>query len=227
MGKSNKGFLFFYDWIDVLEELEGKDFKRLVMAMINYQRDGTPPPEFKGVSRVIAQLIFPQIDRRIANAEAGKTGMKNRYSDNGVNNGVSNGVSNNADNGVVDAVSNQDKTRQDKTKTIDKTRQDEEGALVTLPFSDGEFAVSSVLAEKYKNDYTNIDVMAELEKIKSWLRKNNKPLSEANQFICGWLKGENERAVSTVKSNPVESSFEADDFFRAALEKSKTKGFGV
>ena len=230
MAKSNKGFLFFYDWLEVLRELDSKNFKKIVLAMIDYQQNGTLPPKFSGTTEVIAKLIFPQIDRRIASAKAGKMGMEARYgkqSEENVTGDTDDSVSNGVNNGATNNVSNH---RQDKRQDKDKDyRQDKDkgDALITLPFSDGVFAVSSVLAEKYKKDYPNIDVISVLNDISDWLNKNSqtKPMREAHQFICGWLKGENERARSATPGTGTERSYDADEFFKAALEKSKRDGF--
>ena len=74
MSRLDKGLLFFYDWEECFEELPDKDFKELILAMLRYKKYGTPPTEFKGITKIAASLIFPQLDRQIKAAEDGKKG---------------------------------------------------------------------------------------------------------------------------------------------------------
>ncbi|MBP3292435.1 MAG: hypothetical protein J6N32_01665 [Clostridia bacterium] len=70
----NKGLLFYYDWKLPFETLSGDDFKSLFLAMLDYSRDGTPPPEFEGAAEIAAAFVFPTIDRAKEAAEAGRRG---------------------------------------------------------------------------------------------------------------------------------------------------------
>ncbi len=72
--EKNFGFLLFYDWFDLFYDLSPKHYKMLMNAMVFYQRHGTPPPEFPDKIKKIANLIFAQLDRRIANSENGRLG---------------------------------------------------------------------------------------------------------------------------------------------------------
>lgn len=138
-------------------------------------------------------------------------------------------VDNNSVNADINAV-NVCRSTQSKVKesTVNKRTVKDGEILLSLPFSDGVFAVSHVLAEKYKKNYPNIDIISVLNDISDWLNKNSqtKLMREAHQFICGWLKGENERARSATPGTDTERSYDADEFFRAAVEKSKREGFG-
>ncbi len=66
--------LFYYDWITPFDMLDGDDFKRLVIAMLRYHAYGTKPPRFEGVASVVAQFVFPQLERAKQNAEIGRLG---------------------------------------------------------------------------------------------------------------------------------------------------------
>ena len=46
----------------------------MLMAMLRFKKYKTPPPEFTGVCKIIASLIFPQIERQIQDFENGKKG---------------------------------------------------------------------------------------------------------------------------------------------------------
>lgn len=54
---------FYYDWYQPFSTLSGEDFKRLILAMVQYHKDGTPPPEFEGSAWLIASFVFPQLER--------------------------------------------------------------------------------------------------------------------------------------------------------------------
>ena len=69
-----KGMLFYYDWISPFAELEGEQFKSLVLAMLRYHAYGTKPPVFKGTTGLVAQFVFPQLERAKQKADAGRLG---------------------------------------------------------------------------------------------------------------------------------------------------------
>ena len=110
MPKTDNGFLFFFDWVKPFGQLSGDEFKEIFFAMIEYQQNGTPPPEYEGTLGIVASFVFPQLERRKACSEAGRAGMSKRW-DKGANNGVNNTLINKS-------------ITQDKTKT--RHRQDKD-----------------------------------------------------------------------------------------------------
>ena len=76
---SNSGMLFFYDWVKPFSQLNGNDFKNLVLAMIEYQQNGGEIPEFKGKADIIASFVFPQIERRNFISEKNRENSKKRW----------------------------------------------------------------------------------------------------------------------------------------------------
>ena len=70
----NKGMLFYYDWIEPFSEVDEKDFKKLVLAMVKFHAYGKKPPVFKGATALVAQFVFPQLERAKKNAESGRLG---------------------------------------------------------------------------------------------------------------------------------------------------------
>ncbi len=107
----NKGMCFYYDWLEPLSLVPQKDFKRFVIAMVAYHRDGTEPPEFKGTAGIIAGFVFPQIRRSRELAEQGARGAAAKWTGNGA--GIGTGIG--EGNGVAVA---QDKTRQEHKQNI-------------------------------------------------------------------------------------------------------------
>ena len=75
---TEKGMLLFYDWIEALKCLNSEDFKQMLLAMVEYHRDGTPPPEFESEgAKMISHFVFPQL-RRLRESIEGKA-KKRKY----------------------------------------------------------------------------------------------------------------------------------------------------
>lgn len=74
-----KGILFFYDWLDAMSILNPKEFKEMVMAMADFQRNGTELPRLEGTSKYIAPLIFNQLRTRMEKANAGRAGALSKW----------------------------------------------------------------------------------------------------------------------------------------------------
>ncbi len=140
---TSKGFLFFYDWEKAFSNLDGEDFKTLFLAMLNFQRDGTQPPEFNGTVGIIADFVFPQLERRLANSKGGKIGMAKRYEN--AKKDIENSIVNN---GLNKSLNNKLLTqRQDKD--LDKTKQDKDSPPKSPKGDDSDF-------EKRFSEFWNI-----------------------------------------------------------------------
>jgi hypothetical protein len=73
------GFLFMYDWVPMLEDLEGNDLKELLLALIDRQRNGAPKPRFSHPkSDLYYQVIAFTIDRRRMGQKGGQTTQKRK-----------------------------------------------------------------------------------------------------------------------------------------------------
>ena len=67
------GFLILSDWIGILRELPATDLKRLLFALIDYQRAGVPMPEFsKKSTQMVAKMLGSAVKRRMAGAAGGR-----------------------------------------------------------------------------------------------------------------------------------------------------------
>ena len=76
---TEKGMLLFYDWVDALKCLNPEEMKKMLLAMVEYHRDGTPPPEFEGEgAKMISHFIFPQL-RRMRESMDAKAKKKTYY----------------------------------------------------------------------------------------------------------------------------------------------------
>ncbi len=69
-----KGMMFYYDWITPFSMLEPEEFKALVLAMLRFQAYDSKPPSFKGTAGIVAQFVFPQLERAKTNSENGRKG---------------------------------------------------------------------------------------------------------------------------------------------------------
>ena len=86
------GMYCYYDWINPLKKVPPEDFKELIIAMLEYHRDGTPPPVFGDITGVVADFIFPQIERSKKYAQNGaKGGVVTQSKTIGLSNGSTNG----------------------------------------------------------------------------------------------------------------------------------------
>ena len=63
MGKTGKGFIFFHDWKVAFQNLPPEDGIKLLLAMIDYSANDTPPPQFEGLAEMAAAFIFPALYR--------------------------------------------------------------------------------------------------------------------------------------------------------------------
>ncbi len=80
MSDISKGVLIYNEWFEAMRPLDSDDFKAIALAIYDLQIHNTPPPEFEGVARAIASIIFPYIERRKQQAERGRAGAAARYS---------------------------------------------------------------------------------------------------------------------------------------------------
>ena len=109
-----KGFLFFDDWEKPFRKLSGDEFKALFWAMFDFQKNGTEPPEFNGASSLIADFVFPQLDRRLQKQKEGRENAEKRW-------GKEDTQSTNSDRIGTHKQSNTNLIHKDKTEDKDKT----------------------------------------------------------------------------------------------------------
>ena len=81
MSKTDKGVLIFNEWFEAMENISDRDCGRLVKAIYKYQVLGEKPPIFKGKAEILADVVFPCIDRRKTLSEAGKRGSQIKWND--------------------------------------------------------------------------------------------------------------------------------------------------
>ena len=81
MSRIDKGVLIFNEWFEAMENISDRDCGRLVKAIYKYQVLGEKPPMFKGKAEILADVVFPCIDRRKTLSEAGKRGSQIKWNE--------------------------------------------------------------------------------------------------------------------------------------------------
>ena len=74
MKNTDRGFIFFYDWGPAFEQMSAENVKKLLLAIVDFARDGIEPPTFTGEASLAAHFIFPALERRQYYKEQGKLG---------------------------------------------------------------------------------------------------------------------------------------------------------
>ena len=72
---SKKGVIMYYDLIEQLSDFNDKDFRDIIVAMMEYDKNGTEP-NFDGMKKVAFKFIKTTIDKN--NDEYNKKCEKNR-----------------------------------------------------------------------------------------------------------------------------------------------------
>lgn len=179
---------FYYDWATPLEDVPDKDFKRLVLSMVKYHRDGTPPPSFvppdyEVSTKMAAQFIFPQIDRAKTNADNGRKGGKATQSNDfgstdGSTDGSTVGSSTNTNTNTNTNTSTNTFTN---TQTTDKPTLEQVREYV-----------------KEQNINANPDEFYNCYEAVGWTSKGE-PIKNWKALLSVWGKNENGRAVKQSK----------------------------
>ena len=68
MYRVDQGVLIFNEWFESARGLSGLEFKKLFLAMYDYQVNGKTPPTFTPKGETLAKVVFPCIKKRIIGA---------------------------------------------------------------------------------------------------------------------------------------------------------------
>ena len=120
-----------------------------------------------------------------------------------------------------------------KEEAEEETKPQEEKTVEALPLLNGkEYPVFASDVEKWKQSYPNVDIEAELRRMKDWLNANPKKKKapmDIQRFITGWLGNElkeqkNRPAYSAVKKPAAQQNppgFDPDEFWKSAITRSQ------
>ena len=120
-----------------------------------------------------------------------------------------------------------------KEEAEEETKPPKENPVEALPLQNGkEYPVFQNDVEKWKQSYPNVDIEAELHRMKAWLNANPKKKKapmDIQRFITGWLSNElkeqkNRPVYNAVKKPAAQQNppgFDPDEFWKSAITRSQ------
>ena len=117
MSRIDKGVLIFNEWFEAMENISDRDCGRLVKAIYKYQVLGEEPPEFKGKAEILADVVFPCIDRRKKLSEAGKRGSQIKWNEHKKFSGQANREANRVANSTLTPIEKNSKEKNSTAKS--------------------------------------------------------------------------------------------------------------
>ena len=147
MSRIDKGVLIFNEWFEAMENISDRDCGRLVKAIYKYQVLGEKPPMFKGKAEILADVVFPCIDRRKKLSEAGKRGSQIKWNEHKKFSGQANREANRVANSTLTPIEKNSKEKNSTVKSSELIgRADEPDALQV---SEAVADMPADLVEKY------------------------------------------------------------------------------
>lgn len=208
----------YHDWIKPLSKIPEKDFKKLMMAILNYDFNGTEPPnfengEFEDITVLTADFIFPALKRSKTNSINGaKGGNPGLGSSDGLSGGLSGGSSGGSSLNINRNINKNNNTETNNKREINK-RENISKKFIKPTLEE----VKSYIKE---NGYhTDPEMFIDFYESKGW-KVGNQPMKDWKAAIRTW-----ERKNNKTENNSTSSSFDTDEFFQAALERSYGKEF--
>lgn len=204
----DSGFLLSYDWLPALESLPGEEYKELLSALIRLQRDGTALPMFKNpLLNIFAAMISPTIKRRMDGQRGGRRrdGTQSLDRDTTVDTTVASKVKQSK---VYLSLSGEsDMHARTRERNFTPPTVEEVRAYC-------ETRKNTVDAEKFVDHYTAT----------GW-HVGQTPMQDWKAAVRKWEKSESAIARSSERrdgasANSTQTSFDTDDFFMAATERS-------
>ncbi|MBQ7225456.1 MAG: hypothetical protein IJX02_02500 [Clostridia bacterium] len=206
-----KGFVFYYDWMKQLAKLDGESLKQVLSAMVDYHRDGINPPALEGLADMALGFIVSQMERMRENGELGRLG--GRPKKNSTPRKEATPINNNVE---------------DEAETDEEADAEEE---MPIPFDEqvecdrrgreayGDF--KNVYLSEYEYQDLKIrfplDYRKRINDLSYYINaKGNKYTSHLGA-ILNWSRNKNAEGESQT------STFDTDEFFQSAVERSKAK----
>ncbi len=200
------GFLISYDWLPALESLSAEDFQSLILALIKRQKDGEPLPEFSNpMVGIFAKMIEPTIKRRL-DGQSGGSKSKGTTQDTTVGTTVG--------------------TTQDTTvgSKVEKSKVEESNVIsndITKGARTRKTFIKPTVEEvreycQERGNTVDPDTFVNFYESKGWV-VGKSPMKDWKAAVRNW---ERSRAQETPPQETY-SSFETDEFFQAALERTR------
>lgn len=210
----NSGFLISYDWLPALESLSGDDYKELLTALIHLQRDGTSLPEFRNpLCNIFAAMISPTIKRRVDGQRGGTKKDTTQSRD--------------RDTPVDTPVDTTGASKVEKSK-VNISLSDESDKRARAHAREREFVPPTVEQIRAYCKKRGISIDAEKfvdhYKANGWM-VGKAPMEDWKAAVRNWARSEGAFAGSAERRNGAsaaafDSSFDGEEFFRAAVERA-------
>ena len=195
----DSGFLFLYDWLPVLEQLPLREVGALFVALVKRQRNNEPLPTFRNpLTGMVARMIEPVIIRRLEGAEWAKKGREGAGTPVGVP--------------TQDPIEDPDHFSREERKTEENRTDDllREAPPPLRALSEQEKEV--LRKEGMPTAYLD---MREVRAVESAAKQRKAPVT----VLLEWWRQDKRRFLATQRTEQ-ESSFDADEFWEAAVNKT-------
>ncbi len=225
------GFLILYDWLPMLEDLSAEGLKELLFALIDRQRNGASEPQFTNPrSELYFHVIQPTIERRLAGQRGGQ---KTHGNGDVIGGRVGTRV-------VATEASKAEQSKEKQSIAIAKRSAEEvcvrdEG----IRSSDAPSAPRPALSEEEKETLISFGIseryiLDRLSRAVDYANEGDKSVAEV--ILDWWYQDRQHPARPPTSNRPPRppssasrasgftcNSFDTDDFFQAALDRSFRK----
>jgi hypothetical protein len=235
MSKEDKGFLFFYSWIEPFAKLSPEEFKNVFLSLIEYQRNGTPLPNFGTAAAIVADFVTSMIDMRKEMSIQKRKNVEKRWNKNDT--GViqhDTGVIQH-DTGVIPIEENRIEKNSIEEDRIEippyNPPMGKTTTTTTLACAKDEDKkrIEQVFSKLAKND-ENLEDFIAYNDARGWLGIGGEDIlkddSTLTRYVRRWLKYETPSAEDEPpKVQPTKYiSFDPNEALQRAVEKSLNKG---
>lgn len=198
-----QGLNFYYDWVSPLSKIPEKDFKPFILAMVAYDQEAIAEvPQFNSVeAQMASDFVFPQIRRAKQLIENGRKGGATTQRAIGSTIGSTNGSS---------TITNTNTNTY--TETITSTRDIPPAPTLEVikEYNANENITSYAEAERFFNYYA----------AKGW-QISGDPVIDWKALLRNWAT--NNFSEREKGDSPSAQSFDVDEFFAHAMERSYGK----
>ena len=215
MANLEKGFLFLYDWLPAIESLPAKDVKELLLALINLQRSGIPLPMFPNKKvETYAKMIEPSIQRRL-NGQRG--GMTRTYNSSPPSTLI--GISPSTPPSHLNVKQSKSNTHSNTYSREKQSNTDD--SPITCPSEEnkiifGEYENVLLTREeriRLVDQYGEVTAGVLIENLSKKIKAKGYIIKDHYATILDWAQKDGVKPLA-------EKSYDTEDFFRAALERS-------
>ena len=216
-----KGMMMFFDWLDALEGLSGNDFKTLTYAMADYIKTGKTTRKLSQKAQFASMFIFKQLDRQKEKVALGKKGGRPRKDASS---------NENAENEEMTEYQNEKPSDAQPEKETEKSKDEnakENTSSVSCESKGdekkkyGEFNNVLLTEEEYETLKVKFpcNYQRRIDDLSFYIKSKGDGYSSHYATILSWDRNKKEE-VSSLSTGNSYSTFDTDEFFQDALERS-------